>query len=73
MNEIFLKVIMERNKVISIDNIIQIIKKRSYLQGTTPVRKGYSHIEVCYLLKSIQTNRELSLVIQEKENEEELV
>ena len=35
--------------------------------------KEYSHIEVCYLLKSIQTNRELSLVIQEKENEEELV
>lgn len=40
MNEIFLKVIMERNKVISIDNIIQIIKKRSYLQGTTPVRRA---------------------------------
>lgn len=41
--------------------------------------KEYSHIEVCYLLKSIQTkltaiiiDRELSLVIQENENEEEL-
>jgi hypothetical protein len=39
MNEIFLKVIMERNKVISINDIIQIIKKRSYLQGTTLARR----------------------------------
>ncbi len=39
MNEIFLNVIMKHNKFISIENIIQLIKKRSYLKGTTLGRR----------------------------------
>jgi hypothetical protein len=40
INEIFLKVTIERNKIISTDNVIQILKKRSYLQGTTLGRRA---------------------------------
>ena len=40
MNEVFLKVVMDHNRVISRDSIIQIIKKRSYLQGSTLVRRA---------------------------------
>ena len=40
MNEIFLKAIMEHNKAITIDNIVQIIKKDSYLNETTLRRRA---------------------------------